>query len=202
MKTSNQLLLLGMLSALSAAAAAADGRGTGQPSTLRKWKCKFCPIRAEGSSGSVDVGAGYVSDKSAKFGEYNGLNKKGGYFIGDGAVRYRGADAPTGMSMRRISGWTRARSMPKAGRQGQYKLLLNYDELPHYISDSAQTPFVGNGGASLTLPAGFPAADDRCHAAWQARCSRSTSTRNGKQLGVGGSWTRTQRLGIRRQFPP
>ena len=90
MKTSIQLLALSVLSALPVIASAADG-GTGQPDTSQ-WKCEGCKLE-QGWSGSVDVGLGNVSDKSFKFGEYTGLNKQGGYFIGDGSVRFRAADA-------------------------------------------------------------------------------------------------------------
>ena len=88
--------------------------------------------------------------------------------------------------------------MPKAGRQGKYKLLLKYDEMPHYLSDSAQTPFVGNGGASLSLPAGFPAATTGAMPLAGTLQQVDLSTQR-KRLGVGGSWIRAERLGVRGQ---
>ena len=42
------------------------------------WICKYC-VFEEGWSGEVEGGAGYVSDDSYKFGEYNGLQDKGAY---------------------------------------------------------------------------------------------------------------------------
>ncbi len=92
MKTSNRLLLLGMLSALSPVAVADGGGGQAAVDTSQ-WKCESCKFEDGVSSGSVDVGAGSVSDKSAKFGDYTGLNKKGGYFIGGASASYRGKDA-------------------------------------------------------------------------------------------------------------
>ena len=157
MKTAKQLFLLSMLSALPAAAVAADG-GTNQPDTS-KWECKSCPIEQQGWSGSVDAGLGNVSSGSYKFGEYNGLNQQGGFLIGDGAARFRAADAYY-WNINASDLGLKSRSLDaEGGRQGKYKLIFKYDELPHFISDSALTPFVGNGGASLTLPAGFPAAN-------------------------------------------
>src|SRR5512133_993986 len=138
MKTSNQLLLLGMLSALTSAAAAADAPA--QPAVdTSQWKCESCKFE-QGVTGSVEVGAGSVSDKSAEFGQYNGLHKKGGYLIGDGSVRSRGEDgaywnldaANLGLDTRSISG--------EGGKQGSYKLRLNYDETTHRIWHDAQTP--------------------------------------------------------------
>lgn len=155
MKTSNQLLLFSVIAALPVTVAAADG-DAGKPDTS-KWECKQCPVE-KGWSGSVDVGAGYVSDQSYKFGEYNGLHQRGGYVIGDGSARFRGDDAyywnfnasDLGLDTRSIDA--------EGGRQGKYKLLLNYDQLSHHISEGIKTPYIGNGGASLTLPPGFPAA--------------------------------------------
>jgi len=181
MKTAIQLSLLGMLSTLSAAAA-----GQAAPDTL-KWQCKLCKFE-DGLSGTVEVGGGYVSDSSSKFGEYNGLNKDGGYFIGDFSARFRGQDAGywnldaanLGLDARSLSA--------EGGRQGTYKLWLNYQELPHFISDSVQTPFIGSGGASLTLPAGFPASTTTLMPLPSTLRQVDLETKR-KELGVGAAWT-------------
>src|SRR5476651_1361518 len=50
----------------------------------------------------VEVGVGNVSESSAKFGEYNGLNKKGAYAIGNLDIRggaYGSATDPTRWSI-------------------------------------------------------------------------------------------------------
>jgi MtrB/PioB family decaheme-associated outer membrane protein len=185
MKTSNQLLLLSLFAGLPVTVAAADD-GAAKPDTS-KWECKDCPAPQHGWSGSVDVGAGNVSDSSAKFGEYTGLNKKGGYFIGDGAARYRGPDAyywninasDLGLDSRSLDA--------EGGRQGKYKLILKYDELPHFLSDTAQTPFIGSGGASLRLPAGFPAATTGAMPLAGTLQQVDLSTQR-KRLALGGSW--------------
>ncbi|MGP1680016.1 MAG: MtrB/PioB family decaheme-associated outer membrane protein [Burkholderiales bacterium] len=189
MKTSNQLLLLGMLSALSAAATAADAAGQGAVDTS-KWKCESCKFE-QGVSGTLDVGAGSVSDKSAEFGQYNGLYKKGGFFIGDGAVRSRGEDGAywnfdasnLGLDSRALNA--------EGGKQGSYKLRFKYDETPHRIWDGALTPYAGSGGASLTLPAGFPAATTGAMPlAGTLQQADLYTQRN--QLGVGASWNRSR----------
>src|SRR5215471_7975434 len=51
---------------------------------------------------SVEVGAQYVTDDSRKFGEYNGLDKKGGYVIGN--IDMRGGDGPEGAYRWRVYG--------------------------------------------------------------------------------------------------
>lgn len=177
MKTANQLSLFALLSTLCAAATAAD------PS---KWQCKLCPIE-KGLSGTVEAGGAYVSDSSFKFGEYNGLNQQGGYFIGDFSARYRGEDAAywnieganLGLDTRSVNA--------EGGRQGQYKLQLNYQELRHFISDSAQTPFIGSGGSSLTLPAGYPAATTTAMPLSTTLRQVDLDTKR-KELGAGVSW--------------
>jgi MtrB/PioB family decaheme-associated outer membrane protein len=188
MKTATHLSLLAMLSTLSATAAAAESAtGAGAAPNLSKWQCKLCKFE-DGLSGSVEVGGAYVSDSSAKFGEYNGLGDDGGYFIGDLNARFRGKDAAYwDVDAANLGLDTRSLNV-EGGRQGRYKLLLNYQELTRFVSDSAQTPFVGSGGASLTLPAGFPAdTTTLMPLAGTLRQVDLDTTR--KELGVGASWT-------------
>jgi len=116
-----------------------------------KWKCKYCAFE-EGFSGEVEVGAGYVSDSSFKFGEYNGLYDEGGYFIGNAIARYRDEDAYYMDLFIRDLGLEKRSIGIEGGKQGKYKLFLRYDEIPHYITETAQTPYLGTGSNSLTLP--------------------------------------------------
>jgi MtrB/PioB family decaheme-associated outer membrane protein len=188
MKTSNQLFLLCMLSALSAAAAADSASGSGQASVdTAQWKCESCKFE-QGLSGTVDVGVGSVSDKSSKFGDYTGLNKKGAFFIGDGAVRSRGTDGAYWNLNASNLGLDSRSFDAEGGQQGEYKLLLKYDELPHFISDSALTPFVGNGGASLTLPPGFVRGGTTDAMSLAGTLQQVEIGTQRKRLGVGGSW--------------
>ena len=119
-----------------------------------QWKCKYCEFE-EGFSGEVEVGAEYVSDSSFKFGEYNGLYDEGGYFIGNAIARYRDEDAYYMDLFIRDLGLEKRSIGIEGGKQGKYKLFLRYDEIPHYITESAQTPYLGTGGNSLTLPSSW-----------------------------------------------
>ena len=154
MKISRRLFALTVLSAQVATAVAADAGGDQPPVDTSQWKCKFCAFE-KGWSGDLDLGLGYVSRDSFKFGEYTGLNEQGGFLIGNGSARFRGENANylnidasnLGLDSRSLSA--------EGGQQGAIKLFLNYKELPHYISDSVVTPFVGTGGNTLTLPSGW-----------------------------------------------
>jgi len=104
----------------------------------------------------VELGMGYVSQDSFKFGEYNGLFRQGPYAIanfdlaGGGAygsddpTRYRVTGTDLGLDTREVTA--------QYGQQGRFKISLGYDELRHNISDSYQTPYLGAGTNNLTLP--------------------------------------------------
>lgn len=144
-----------VLSLPGALTLAADDTTTGAGVDTSNWKCESCPFEKAGKSGSVDLGAHYVSDDSFKFGEYTGLNKKGGYLVGNAELRLRGKDAYYWNLNAYNLGLDSRELQAEGGRQGKYKLLFDYDELPHFISDSASTPLLGTGINSLTLPAGW-----------------------------------------------
>ena len=152
MKTFSSLHLLAALGVLGAATNASAQVDTSQ------WKCTSCPY-PKGTTGSVDVGVGDVTDSSQKFGDYTGLDRQGAFAILDGTVSRRGDDgyyadlsaADLGLDTRRLFG--------QAGREGIYSLNIGYAEIPRHLTEGARTPFLGSGGNVLTLPAGFPAAD-------------------------------------------
>lgn len=153
MKTSYPLVLLIALSTQAAAAEDTVAAGANIVDTSQ-WKCKFCQFD-EGLSGTLDLGLGYVSDDSFKFGEYTGLNKQGPYLIGNADVRSRAKDGGYWNFNATDLGLDSRELRAESGRQGKYRLFLEYDELPHFISDSASTPFLGTGGDTLTLPPGW-----------------------------------------------
>ena len=107
-------------------------------------------------SSSIELGVGYVGTGSFKFGEYNGLGSQGGYGIGnldlrgggsydsDEATRWRVRASDAGLDSRDFS--------VEYGRQGSFRINLGYDELRRSRSDSYQTPYLGAGSNSLTLP--------------------------------------------------
>src|SRR6266571_3777366 len=72
----------------------------------------------------IEIGALYVDESSAKFGEYNGLNKKGAYAIGnfqlygsggsDNVVRWRLLGTDLGLDTRTVTG--------EVGEQGRWRV--------------------------------------------------------------------------------
>jgi hypothetical protein len=152
MKIFSSLHILAALGVLGAATAASAQVDTSQ------WKCTACPY-PKGTTGSVDVGAAYVSDSSQKYGDYTGLANEGAYAILGGTVSRRGDDgywadlsgSDLGLDSRRLAG--------QAGREGLYSLRFGYAEIPRHLTEGAATPFLGSGGNALTLPGGFPAGD-------------------------------------------
>ncbi|WP_455223402.1 MtrB/PioB family decaheme-associated outer membrane protein [Kaarinaea lacus] len=120
-----------------------------------QWQCQYCEFEL-GITSSLEAGVGYISDDSFKFGEYNGLYKKGAYAIGNFESRYRNYNNANFWNVDATDLGLETRSFSvKGGKQGLYELSLRYNELPHFISDTARTPFNGNGSNRLTLPAGW-----------------------------------------------
>jgi len=107
---------------------------------------------------SIEIGVGNTSLDSAKFGEYNGLNKSGAYLIG--GFNLRGGDSYNqegGVNRWEVKGndlGTSSRDFSgKVSEQGKWRLGFSYDELQHNITDTYQTPFQGSmGGNKFTLP--------------------------------------------------
>ena len=113
---------------------------------------------------TVEFGVGATSKDSAKFGEYNGLDKKGAFGVGNFNVRggdvYNSHDGGEGLNSWDIKGTdlgTTSRELSGAvSQQGKWSFGIGYSELRHNISDSYQTPFQGSmGGNRFTLPSTF-----------------------------------------------
>ena len=97
---------------------------------------------------------GYVSDDSAKFGEYNGLDKKGGYGIVDFGVwgdfdstdptRWKILGTDLGLDTRASQANTASRA-----RSGSTSATRRCGK---NRSDTYQTPYQGAGSNKFTLP--------------------------------------------------
>ncbi|HEY8051011.1 MAG TPA: MtrB/PioB family decaheme-associated outer membrane protein [Ramlibacter sp.] len=128
-------------------------------------------------SSTVEVGATYTSPKnkdnreatlvpntngdstSYKFGEYNGLYRRGTTAIGNfdlrgGApydsndpTRWRLTGRDLGLDTRSVNG--------EYGQQGTFRFKFGYDELFRARSDTYMTPYTGEGTSNLALPANW-----------------------------------------------
>jgi MtrB/PioB family decaheme-associated outer membrane protein len=110
---------------------------------------------------TVEVGIGYTSDASAKFGEYNGLNKSQANLIGNFSIRggdaYNGGGNTSRWELRGSDlGTSSAEVSATMSNQGQWSAGFGFDQLRHNISDTYQTPMLGAmGGNSFSFPSNF-----------------------------------------------
>jgi len=108
---------------------------------------------------SIDIGGGNVSSSSYKFGEYNGLEDKGGFAVGDvdisGGGRYD-SDSVTRWNLRANDvGLQASDARFDFKEQGRFKIDLGFDDWRHNLSDTYQSPYLGLGSTDLTLPSGW-----------------------------------------------
>ncbi|MFO8004817.1 MtrB/PioB family decaheme-associated outer membrane protein [Thioalkalivibrio sp.] len=123
-----------------------------------RWECSQCPD-VSGTEGDATVGVGYVSDESAYFGRYTGLDDDGPYFLGGVRASYRSEDekyldldaSDLGLDSRSLG--------LRGGERGRYRAYLNYDQIPGFVAENARTPFRGVGSTQLTLPADWERAN-------------------------------------------
>ena len=109
----------------------------------------------------VELGAENIPNKSAKFGEYNGLKKPGVDLIG--SFNLRGGDSygqAAGTKRWGITGTDLGTTSRELGAtlsdQGSWDVGIKFDELRHNGSDTYQTPLQGSmGGNNFTMPNGF-----------------------------------------------
>jgi MtrB/PioB family decaheme-associated outer membrane protein len=199
MKKRTYLMLLVGLSLPAHAPRAAEARPATDQVDTSQWKCKFCAFEEEGLAADAEGGVGVVSDDSAKFGEYTGLNEEGAFLIGNASVRSRGEDAAYwNLRVRNLGLDSRSLGID-GGRQGKYGLSFDYSALPHFLSDSAVTPFLGD--ANLTLPAGWVGASTTsAMTALPASLHGVDIETQRKRLGVGASVVSDSRWEYRVNF--
>lgn len=152
MSTRSTILSLAVAAALFAAGAA-RAQEAAAPDT-REWTCSKCPYD-KGYRSSGELGAGYVDESAARFGDYTGLDEKGEYLVADasGTASYESGYhlsydlTDLGLDSREIR--------VEGGRQGRYDFEFFYDGVPHRIADTGETVYSGLGSTSLELPAGW-----------------------------------------------
>ncbi|MEE4296662.1 MAG: MtrB/PioB family outer membrane beta-barrel protein, partial [Wenzhouxiangella sp.] len=143
---------LSVLLALTPVAAALAETPT-KPDTSQ-WVCELCPF-SDGLNGSVAAGPGYVTDDNPDFGNFGGLEEEGAFVALDGDLWYRNEDGGYFLVYGDRLGLDSRELILEGGRQGSFRLGLDYAEIPWVWSDDARTYLNGAGTASQTLPSGW-----------------------------------------------
>jgi len=144
---------LGALAATMALALAAPGAALAEPMFQVPLTRGADMTRYD--SNYIELGVGYQSDDSFKFGEFSGLDQKGGFPIGNFNMRKRFGDAGNYVNAFGYNlGQTSRQLGIEGGRQGTYWLSAGLDQLTRYQYDDTQFIHTGLGGSYLTLPAG------------------------------------------------
>lgn len=107
----------------------------------------------------LEAGLGYVTQDSFKFGEYNGLFRRGAFGIFNLDVRGGGTWDSNDATRWRIAGTDLGLEdrdfRAEYGQQGSFRVNIGYDELRRNRSDTYETPYLGVGTGTLTLPPGW-----------------------------------------------
>jgi MtrB/PioB family decaheme-associated outer membrane protein len=105
------------------------------------------------------IGVAGVSSPSFKFGEYNGLNKFQAFAIGNfdfrGGATYDTMDTWRWRFQGTSLGLETRNAALDFGKQGKFQLRFAFNTLQANTSDSYQTPFLGVGTDTLSLPSSW-----------------------------------------------
>lgn len=134
-------------------AAAQTGAADDTAPDTSNWACRFCAFEG-GSSGWLEPALGYAATDSVRFGDYTGRGERGLQPDLAGLWRYRDTDTADrwDASVDRLGLDSRALSLG-GGRQGRYRVALDYASVPHLLARDTATPFQGE--SMLALPAGW-----------------------------------------------
>lgn len=112
----------------------------------------------------IEIGAGWVSDDSAEFGEFSGLQTEGPFLIGNVSIQmrdpYDGGSTEYFIARGTNLGIESRSVYAEYGRQGRFSIFGSFDSIPKFLHDDARTPYIfRDGGTNLTLPAGWVPSD-------------------------------------------
>ena len=162
---------------------------------FERWECKRCPFPDKGLEGDAGAAALNVSDDSARFGDYTGLDESGAYVNADADLLYR-ADGGYAVSfLAQDLGLDSRRLALEAGRRGHWVVDLSWDEIPRRLDDSVQTVFGGLGSSRLNLPSSWVRGNFTSDlAALDASLRDFTLGWDRKTLGLGFEFVQSERL--------
>ena len=106
---------------------------------------------------TVEIGVGYSSEDSSRFGQYSGITGEGLY--GLAGFLLQGTNASGNADHWQLSGERIGLETTELEasyrRWGEFSFSLDYRQLPHYRFNDGFTPFIGSGTTVQTLPAGW-----------------------------------------------
>jgi len=120
-----------------------------------EWVCEFCPFET-GTRGDYEVGASYVSDDSAYFGDATGYDEEGAYALVNGSGGFSGDASRADWKLSDLGVDSRAATL-RGAYAGSFNYELDYREIPRRQFNSTSTIF-SNSGGELTLPPGWVSA--------------------------------------------
>lgn len=101
---------------------------------------------------TLQVGLGVSSADGPRFGQFNGLNRKGSYGLIDGEMVRRDDETGTWLRVRGTDlGLDSRRLSFEHGRQGHWGYQLEYDETPRFTPYTVNTGLSGIGTAAQTV---------------------------------------------------
>ena len=115
------------------------------------YSCKQC-VKYTGWRGTLDFGLGYLSEENLRYADYRGLDEDGTQATLNGDLHFRN-----------LKGWyfdlyavdtfrdNRQIEM-RGGNQDRFELRFGWQEIPKYRGYGTQTPFLGVGSDTLSLP--------------------------------------------------
>jgi len=151
----NRILKVIVAALLGAGSAAGPVATAQEMPDFEQWRCRFCPFPEKGVSGSAGASVLDVSDDSARFGDYTGLDEEGSYVNADADLMYRAGEGYAVSLAARDLGLDSRSIDLRAGRQGSWVVDLSWDELPRRLDDSVRTVYGGLGSDTLVLPTGW-----------------------------------------------
>ncbi len=116
-----------------------------------EWVCEYCPFES-GYRADYELGAIYVSEDAARFGNATGLDEEGTYADVNGEGRYVNDGYRLDWYLEDLGLDSRVAGIEGA-RQGSYDFYVGYQELPYRRFDTTQTVFNSSSPDSLSLPA-------------------------------------------------
>lgn len=184
--------------AVSTAALMAPGLSLAQVDTS-EWLCEYCPFDS-GYRADVEVGATYVSDDAARFGNGTGHDKKGTEADLSGAGHYSSDGYQLNWQLSDLGLDSRAASL-EAGRQGSYEFHVGYRERPYRQFDTTQTIFSNSSPGMLSVPQGWiPAATTSTMPGLSSSLFVQDIGTDRQIMDIGAAWTPASSLSVFANF--